>query len=120
MPLLVTLRVPASRAALEAATTGLVALNRFVLRRAQLPSVYDSGVRYKPERVRPEEWRTADQIFASNYGDCEDLAAWRVAELQLAGEQAKVKVIRTGRKRFHAIVRRADGQLEDPSKILKR
>lgn len=120
MPLLVNLRVPASRAALEAATTGLVALNRFILSRTQLPALFDAGVRYKAETSRPEHWRTADQIFGKGYGDCEDLAAWRAAELQLRGEAARVVVYRTGPKRFHAVVRRGDGSIEDPSKILKR
>lgn len=120
MAINVTLRVPASRKALEAATTGLVALNRYVLRRSPLPPIYESGVVYKPETRRPEEWRTADVIYASGYGDCEDLASWRVAELQLAGEPAKVKVVRTGVRRFHAIVQRVNGAIEDPSKKLQR
>jgi hypothetical protein len=114
----VTLNVPASRALLGAASQGLVAINREVLRQTELPRLYDSGVRYEPEKRHRERWQNALEVFGAGKGDCEDLAAWRVAELQLRGEPAAVKVVRTGPRRFHAIVRRGDGSYEDPSKVL--
>lgn len=116
------LRVPASRAFLRAALRGLVAVNRDYLSRRRYPRLYESKVRYRRERRGrgPEEWQTVAQLFSSGEGDCEDLAAARVAELQESGEPAEVDVVRTGKKRFHALVVRGDGRVEDPSKILRR
>lgn len=115
----VALNVPADPAALRAATMGLVALNRVIMRRRPLPPLYRSGVRYRIEGVGNENWNTADVVFRKGIGDCEDLAAWRVAELQLAGELgAMPHIIKTGFKRYHAQVRRADGRIEDPSRVL--
>jgi hypothetical protein len=115
------LTIPAQRGALEAALTGLVALNRYYMRRRKIPPLYESGVVYKAEpKRRPEKWRTADAVYTDGEGDCEDLASYRVAELQVLGEPARARVVRTGKRRFHAIVERADGSTEDPSRILKR
>lgn len=116
-----TLKVPARAGAIRGAVLGLVALNRDVLRNSQLPPLYRSGVRYQAEELGSERWLTADEVFAKGRGDCEDLAAWRVAELQLAGElDASVDIARTGNRRFHARVLRANGAIEDPSRILSR
>ena len=83
-----------------------------------MPSLYESGVRYVPEPVGMEKWLTYDQVLRAGIGDCEDLAAARSAELIRVGIMAWPEVIRTGRKRFHAVVRYPDGRIEDPSKIL--
>jgi len=116
----VTIQVPPSRPCLKAAVLGLVALNRAVLRSQNLPPLYQSGVTYRPEGLGRERWLRADEVFAEDHGDCEDLAAWRVAELQVAGELgASVDIERTGTRKYHAVVRRADGTREDPSRILR-
>lgn len=82
----------------------------------RLPPLYESGVRYQREPAGSEMWDSAATVAARGYGDCEDLAAWRVAELRLAGEEgAEVAVVRTGPKTLHALVRRGDGSWEDPS-----
>lgn len=65
-------------------------------RRASLPLLYDSGVRYRRDRVRApnglrvaaEVWRDAGAVLARGYGDCEDLATWRAAELRVRGVRA--------------------------------
>jgi len=117
----VVLNISARPELLRAALRGLVAVNREVLRGTDLPALYDSGVRYQAEGLGAEEWQRADQVFARGRGDCEDLASWRVAELQLAGElDATVDVVQTGPRKFHAVVRRADGTQEDPSRLLRR
>lgn len=115
----ITIDVPATRATFEAALLGLVAVNVALMRtRSQLPPLYASGVRYQRERGT-ERWQTCEQVFSARVGDCEDLAAWRVAELHQAGEvDAAPIVTRTGRKLWHVRVRRADGTIEDPSRIL--
>jgi len=123
MPILATLKVPANRKLLEAACEGLVAVNEVLLQRRPLPSIYapNMGITYRPDRSRPEKWLNAHEVFAKGGWDCQSLAAWRAAELRNAGDMdARVRVIRTGPRRFHAIVQRGDGRVEDPSRILKR
>jgi len=58
------------------------------------------------------------QTYARGGGDCEDLAAWRAAELRIAGEPARVVVVRSAPGVLHAVVRRANGRIEDPSRRL--
>lgn len=82
-----------------------------------LPPLYRSGVRYRQERGT-EDWNTAPVVLKRGYGDCEDLAAWRAAELRVMGIPAHGIVKRTGPKMFHALVLWPDGRVEDPSKIL--
>jgi hypothetical protein len=123
----VAMNIPASPKLLAAACWGLVAVNVQLLARSQLPSLYRSKVVYRPEPVGQENWLTCEQIYSRGTGDCEDLASWRAAELRRAGEPARVVVIRSTtphlRRRgrvYHAVVRRADGRIEDPSRVLRR
>lgn len=116
--MLVTIDVPNDPQCLRAALGGLVALDRVILRRSDLPSLYDSGVRYRPEASGQERWRRIDEVFRLGYGDCEDLTAGRVAELQLQGELAYQDVKKSGFRKFHAKVLMPDGTYEDPSRIL--
>lgn len=123
MPLLVTLRVPATLGAIESAVEGLTALNYRMMHTAHVggggfPPLYRSGVVYRREPPGEEDWQSATQLLRNGFGDCEDLSAYRAAELRLDGEPATVAIRRTKRGSFHAIVRRADGKLEDPSRIL--
>lgn len=93
-----------------------------ILRSREMPALYESGVRYSTESRRhaPEEWCDAAVVLRRGWGDCEDLAAWRVAELRLAGVAAVPLVTwqlrRAGGRLFHVRVRYPDGQhIEDPS-----
>lgn len=120
MSLNVRMKVPASIPALIGALEGLVETNQAIMSDSlggDFPPLYESGVRYREERGT-ENWKTADELLADGYGDCEDLMGYRVSELRRAGESASPDVIRTKRGTFHAIVRRGDGTHEDPSKIL--
>lgn len=111
--------VPASRATLTAALTGLTAVNVVLLqRKPNAPKLYASGVRYRAEPKGREKWLTIPKVLSRGHGDCEDLAAWRAAELQRAGIAARVVVIRSGPKTFHAVVRWPGGRIEDPSRKL--
>lgn len=83
-----------------------------------LPSVLGSGVRYLGFDPK-EDWRNAAEVIASKKGDCEDLAAARAGELRARGEAGASAIVkRTGPKMTHALVRRANGEHEDPSKLL--
>lgn len=120
---------------------GVVACNRVILRQAKasgqpLPGIYDSGVRWRrePWAGKFEEFADCATVLERGWGDCDDLAAWRVAELQEAGVPADFKIKwridpKTGRvKLFHALVRvrpvldpktrTVTGPTEDPSRKL--
>jgi hypothetical protein len=80
-----------------------------------------AGVRYRREPLGSEQWRTIPLIQADGYGDCEDLASWRVAELREAGVPARpcFRFRRHGKRRvYHIMVCLPDGAVEDPSRVL--
>lgn len=97
-----------------------------------VPALYAAGVRYENEpnymfEGKPlEEFALIPIVLGRGWGDCDDLAPWRVAELRLrANEPAKIRIQwqrpmlpngKLGRKYFHIVVRRGDGTtIEDPS-----
>ena len=100
----------------------LVTLNKLYLKEhPECPNLYEFGVIYVPE-FGTENWQTIPRCLKNKYGDCEDLACWRIAELR---ERAKIKarpVIKSrmvGRQfRMHALVGWPNGQIEDPSRAL--
>jgi hypothetical protein len=97
----------------------LLALSvRDLTARPQAP-LYSSGVRYRREPGTRDVWKLPSMTAADGYGDCEDLAAWRAAELRLRGIKATPVFLPLGRLgNWHAVVRWPNGQLEDPSAML--
>lgn len=100
----------------------LVRLNLIHLREnPRTPPLYQAGVRYLRERLGHEAWKDIAGVMRDRHGDCEDLACWRVAELQRAGVKAEpaftVRKLR-GRRLYHILVRYANGTFEDPSRRL--
>lgn len=75
-----------------------------------VPPLYRSGVRYRREYPR-EDWRTLPVLIRKRFGDCEDLACARAAELPGARAIARSE----GPGLFHIVVRHASGRIEDPS-----
>lgn len=114
------------RPMLEAA----VQANQVILSTHHVPPLYESGVRYReePRGQGYEEFALIPVVFARKWGDCDDLAPWRVAELRQKGEKAKVRITfrrqSSGFQLYHVLVRRAPsagyprGQIEDPSRVL--
>lgn len=106
----------------------LIAANRLYLRtHPDAPPLYESGVRYLRDAEQAtqkspdaELWLTIPDAIAYGGADCKVLAAWRVAELVEAGEDATPLVVppRPGGHTWHVTVQRGDGSEEDPSKIL--
>jgi hypothetical protein len=81
--------------------------------------LYSSGVVYRREPLGREIWQSAWQTLMRGHGDCEDLVAWRVAELWVAGETGAMPKCYAPRPGLiHCVVRRASGKIEDPSKKL--
>lgn len=90
------------------------------LRTRRYPMLYRAGVRYQAEPLGQERWQIPSVTLQLRAGDCEDLAAWRAAELVVNGLDraalAVVKIVRPGL--MHCVVRRGNGQIEDPSRVL--
>lgn len=110
---------------LQGAQQALRALEAFAwrvqeeLRVDRYPPLYQAGVRYR--REKGSHWAMPDEVMERGGGDCEDLSAWRIAELRESGVDPRASfVIRaSGRPGlWHIAVRRGDGSLEDPSAVL--
>lgn len=89
----------------------------------ETPDLYASGIRYEEEPPGQEDWQDVPTCLRMRVGDCEDLACWRAAELRVRyGEQAYPIFNFTRRPNggylYHIQVRRADGRIEDPSRLL--
>ena len=109
--------------AIKALLDAQVKINQLYLRTHSVPPLYQAGVRYQEEPDNGlEEFACVEPVYRRGWGDCDDLAPWRCAELRNAGEPAKIRIQwkrqRNGRKLFHIVVRRGDGTIEDPSLIL--
>jgi len=100
----------------RAAVLGLAAVSYAQMREARLPPLYSGRIRYVRERPGREQWQTALETASRGVGDCEDLAAYRLAELQAGGERGATILVRVVRPElFHIVVKRASGAIEDPS-----
>lgn len=103
------------QAVIDAATI----LARHQVERGRVPPLYSSGVRYRREQHATlpgvERVQSPEETNAMGFGDCDDLAPWRAAELQTQGEPARALVVESPRIGYHVVVRRADGTIEDPS-----
>ena len=104
----------------QAALEGLAQAATEEIAGGGMPLLYASGVRYARERPGHEEWLVPSQVLAGGVGDCEDLAAYRVGELRATGadEGATIVIVPMGPRTLHAVVRRSNGELEDPSRAL--
>lgn len=100
--------------------TGLARGCKFLMKRWQLPTLYESGVRFRlpPQHGTGfENFCTPLETYQRGWGDCDNLVIWRVAELWDQGESARCRCEWLG-DAYHVLVRRGNGTLEDPSKIL--
>jgi hypothetical protein len=119
-----------SQQMLAAGVYGLMLMNIAWLKaHPETPDLYEAGIAYKPERRREsggkateygEEWQTIPWVIYRGYGDCEDLGAWRSAELRAkyrieASPYIKIRRMPDGYWRAHVVVRWPNGQIEDPS-----
>ena len=113
-----TMRINSTAPSINAALQGLVALNKSQMRSGKIPPLYQSGIRYR--RDAGETWDSCQVCLRRGYGDCEDLAAYRAAELQCAGIPARAVVMRSSTPgvAWHCVVRLPGGRIEDPSRKL--
>ncbi len=83
------------------------------------PPLYQAPVRYFFDPNAPDPWQDIPSTLAKGWGDCEDLACWRIAEYRVKGINAR-PLIRwrknpAGKFIYHALLRLPDGRTEDPS-----
>ena len=110
---------------------GILQINREAHKRSGgrvplIPPLYLSGVRYQeePRNWELEHFDTIPVVYGRGWGDCDDLAPIRVAELRFTKEDPRANVavkwkqIAPGKKLYHVVVRRGDGTIEDPSRAL--
>lgn len=100
-------------------------LRRFAAEGKTVAPLYESGVFYQSEPPGEEEWLDIPSLYKQGFGDCEDLACARVAELQVSGIPAvpairhkRVSTPRGPVTLIHVLVLWPDGHVEDPSKML--
>lgn len=85
------------------------------------PKLYESGIYYRrviEDHNGDDDWADIPSCFTNGYGDCEDLVAWRVAELRMQGIHAVpgVRLAKNDDARlYHVFVLLPDGSVEDPS-----
>lgn len=110
--------------ALRHVLEGLVKVNQYYMMLHNVPALYESGVIYREEPDgTTEEFAAIPVVLERKWGDCDDLAPFRCAELRSQGENATIRIIWkksriSGRRMYHVIVRRENGDIEDPSAVL--
>lgn len=114
--------------AIEKAVDALAAVDEMYLaEHPETPALARSGVRYAREQRgfgQAERWQSIPEILARGEGDCEDLAAWRIAELRRRGVPAQPRVVAAGKNavgRWHIVVSVSTPRknlIYDPSKEL--
>lgn len=122
----------------------LTAINRSYIRRRNYPDVMSCGVRYYEDNPPPgstcgdDDWSDIETVMRRKFGDCDDLACVRAAQLQAKGINARaIPLLRRspGEHNYHIVVlwppglrsypntvyRDPSGSgllLEDPSRVL--
>lgn len=105
---------------LDAMLEAVTRTNQRLIRAGQVPTAEEAiaaGVKWKPEPPGDEHFDHAAKVISRGWGDCDDLAPYHAGSLRETGEDpnARATVVKTGPKRWHAIVERSDGSYEDPS-----
>jgi hypothetical protein len=104
----------------------LVHLNELWLQHhPKTPRLYQAGVRYVREPYGYEQWIPIPRVIRQGGADCEDLCAWRIAELRARGIGARPSWSHHRRQgprgpftMYHIKVWIPGHGLEDPSRLL--
>lgn len=110
--------------ALQIALDALTLRDELYLRtHPRTPGIYDAGVIYQEEPPGAEDWADIPTVLKLGWGDCEDLACWRAAELRIrhgidAHPQVSCSIQADGSRLYHITVLLPDGRTEDPSRNL--
>jgi hypothetical protein len=107
---------------LDAMLESVTRLDQKLLQEGAVPTAKEAikkhGVRWQPEPPGEEHFDHAGTVMQRGHGDCDDLAPHHAASLRHTGEDpgAKAVVYRSGPMRWHAVVQRSDGSIDDPSR----
>lgn len=120
----VYVRVPDGKPTLDRMLRVLQRLNVQTMREAiargvRIPSVYElhaiGKLQYVPEPKGREWWQTWIDNILEGVGDCEDLATHESSRDEVSGVPSQSECIRSAPRVYHAIVRKPDGRIDDPS-----
>lgn len=107
---------PILNAMLEATTR----VDQALIKEGSVPTFREAvdRVRWAPEPPGDEHFDHAALVLQRGKGDCDDMAPWHAASLRMTGEDrgAKAIVRKSGPSRWHAVVQRSDGSIDDPSR----
>jgi hypothetical protein len=109
------------KAALDAALESVTRTNTGLIRQGIVPPaakmIKAGRVKWRPEPPGDEHFDLPTTVIQRGHGDCDDLAPWHASSLRASGVDpgARAIVKRSGPKRWHAVVERSDGSIEDPS-----
>lgn len=113
------------RPTLDACLEALVRQNLWQLGRLReagrnVAPLYQSQVSYRRDPPGREWFRSLARVYRTGWGDCDDLASIRAAELRAAGVDAHARVFDTPNPNtLHAVVTDRGGNiLEDPCAVL--
>lgn len=106
---------------LNASLEAVTRLNESLLKNNEIPpfeTQLKRGLKWKPEPPGDEHFDHGLTTAKRGWGDCDDLAPLHAGSLRHSGEDpgATAIVKKTGPKLWHAVVRRSDGTIDDPSK----
>ncbi|HEY0465278.1 MAG TPA: hypothetical protein VGC79_13775, partial [Polyangiaceae bacterium] len=105
---------------LDGALEAVTRLNEQLIKKGDSPTsdqLIAAGAKWEPEPPGDEHFDHGALIAARKKGDCDDWAPLHAATLRVTGEDpgARAIVKKSGPKRWHAIVQRSDGSIDDPS-----
>lgn len=108
--------------ALDAALEAVTRTTEPLVRNKRVPlaaqAIKGGLVKWQPEPPGDEHFDLPTTVLARKWGDCDDLAPWHAASLRAAGNDpgARAIVRKSGPNRWHAVVQRSDGSIDDPSR----
>lgn len=105
---------------INGALESVTRVNEQLIASGRVPLATDAikmGARWSPEPAGEESFDHAGLVMGRGWGDCDDWAPWQAASLHVTGEDpgARPDSIQTGPNAWHAIVRRSNGTIDDPS-----
>lgn len=105
---------------LDGALEAVTRLNEDLIRSGASPTsdqLISAGAKWEPEPPGQEHFDHGALIAKRGKGDCDDWAPLHAATLRVTGEdpEAMAVVRKSGPKRWHAVVQRSDGSIDDPS-----
>jgi hypothetical protein len=107
---------------LNAALESVTRLDERLVGQGIVPTFHQAlqshGIQWRPEPPGAERFDHAAKVIKRGWGDCDDLAPWRAASMRHTGEDpgATAIVVPSGPNKWHAVVQRSDGKMEDPSR----